>query len=116
MKEDTLANKMADDFKCHHSKTSTSTVSYHHDGVEFCSEKCFHDCINRKAEHNRLCSKGEIGHQEIHASHSSVHTGKKMLDHHDHGNVITDLNPRFANSDNPGKDVTHDKFSQAKSF
>lgn len=110
---------MADDFKCHHSKTSNSTVCYHHDGQEYCSEKCFHELICKKAEYNRLKSKTEIGHQNVHHAHShtgEMHTGKKMLDHHDHGNVITDLNPRFANSDTVGKDITHDKFSQPKSF
>ena len=83
---------MSDDFKCHHPKNSTSTVCYHHDGIEYCSEKCFHECIARKAEHNREAAK-----------HDSHHVGPHQNpnhDHHthgpsDHGNIITDLNPRY---------------------
>jgi len=108
---------MSDSFKCNHSKTSTSTVTYHHDGIEYCSESCFHECIARKAEHNRQASKGEVGHQEHHEHHGSdIHTGKKMLGHGDHGNVITELNPRYEPNDGHIKDHNHEKFSQPKSF
>lgn len=127
---------MADDYQCHHDKVHNTIALYHHNGHEYCSEKCFHDCIARyiillfpiiiifiiiiyrKAEHNRTAAKGEIGHQEHHEHHrpGEIHTGKKLLDHHDHGNVITGLNPRYANNEGHEYDISHEKFSGTKKF
>ena len=106
---------MSEDFLCHHPKDDVTKVT-HHDGHAYCSSKCYFDCINRKkdAMHNADGKDNKAEHAHHHKE-EHVHTGKKVdYNHHDHGNVVEDH--RYAPSNDNGKDITHQKFSQTKSF
>lgn len=105
-----------DDFLCHHPKEDITKVT-HHDGKSYCTSKCYFDCLNRKKAAEATAD-GKEQH-ENHAHHrEGVHTGKKAdYDHNkDHFGPDGQVNHRYNSSTETELDITHNKFSQTKSF
>ena len=100
----------------HHPKDDITKVT-HHDGHAYYTSKCYFECLNRKKA-AEAAANGKEQHEHHEHNYEGIHTSKKVDHDHDKHHFGSDgqVNTRYNSATEEPLDITHHKFSQAKSF